>query len=247
MLIFQEGDAPDIGPVRSGRPYFVYWAAEYRAGFAHYGGDEKTRFRVIPAATGKIMYDLDALAGSAGAFHRISSRDAPHNAYTSTADLWKMTARKKYPATMVAGARDAPVRRRRAGIGAAGEGLDLGPVRPRRHRLHVRPGDEQLPPVGRRKGPEGRGRRQARDRPQRRRPLDGPLDRPGVGGRPPAAGPRPDRQGHGLGLPRRQGHQGHLAEEGPGRPRRASSTRRATRSASSAAGSSSRSSRPARR
>jgi len=103
MLIFQEQDAPDIGPVRSGRPYFVYWAAEYRAGFAHYGGDEKTRFRVIPAATGKIMYDLDALAGSAGAFHRISGRKAPHNAYTSTADLWKTTARKKYPATMVAG------------------------------------------------------------------------------------------------------------------------------------------------
>lgn len=120
MLVFQEQDAPDIGPVRSGRPYFVYWAAEYRAAFAHYGGDEKTRFRVIPAATGKIMYDLDALAGSAGAFHRISSRKAPHNAYTSTADLWKMTARKKYPAEMVAGlgtrlfADDAPASERPA-------------------------------------------------------------------------------------------------------------------------------------
>ena len=120
MLVFQELDAPDIGPVRSGRPYFVYWAAEYRAGFAHYGGDEKTRFRVIPAATGRIMYDLDALAGSAGAFHRISSRKAPHNAYTSTADLWKTTARKKYPAEMVAGlgtrlfADDAPASERPA-------------------------------------------------------------------------------------------------------------------------------------
>jgi hypothetical protein len=120
MLIFQEQDAPDIGPVRSGRPYFVYWACEYRAGFGHYGGDEKTRFRVIPAVKGKLMYDLDALAGSAGAFHRISSRRAPHNAYTSTADLWKMTARKKYPAEMVAGlgvrpfADDAPAAERPA-------------------------------------------------------------------------------------------------------------------------------------
>jgi hypothetical protein len=120
MLIFQEGDAPDIGPVRSGRPYFVYWACEYRAGFGHYGGDEKTRFRVIPSVAGKLMYDLDALAGSAGAYHRISSREAPHNAYTSTADLWKTTARKKYPATIVAGlatrpfADDAPASERPA-------------------------------------------------------------------------------------------------------------------------------------
>lgn len=103
MLVFQEMDAPDIGPVRSGRPYFVYWASEYRAGFAHYGGDEKTRFRVIPSVKGKLMYDLDALAGSGGAFHRVSSRKAPHNAYTSTADLWKTAGRKGYPAEMVAG------------------------------------------------------------------------------------------------------------------------------------------------
>jgi Protein of unknown function (DUF3048) N-terminal domain/Protein of unknown function (DUF3048) C-terminal domain len=120
MLVFQELDGKDVGPVRSGRPYFVYWAAEYRAGLAHYGGDEKTRFRVIPSITGKLMYDLDALAGSSGAFHRISSRDAPHNAYTSTADLLKMAARKKYPASMVAGlgarpfADDAPASERPA-------------------------------------------------------------------------------------------------------------------------------------
>lgn len=103
MLVFQERNAADIGPVRSGRPYFVYWAAEYRAGFAHYGGDEKTRLKVIPSVTGKLMYDLDALAGSGGAFHRISSRDAPHNAYTSTADLYATSARRGAPDTMVAG------------------------------------------------------------------------------------------------------------------------------------------------
>ena len=120
MLVFHELDAPDIGPVRSGRPYFVYWAAEYRAGFAHFGGDEKTRFKVIPAATGKIMYDLDALAGAGGAFHRISSRDKPHNAYTSTADLWRTAGRRGAPATIPAGLAtrpfkdDAPVAERPA-------------------------------------------------------------------------------------------------------------------------------------
>ena len=103
MLVFQERDATDIGPVRSGRPYFVYWASEYSAGFAHYGGDEKTRFKVIPAIDGKLMYNLDALAGSPGAFHRISTRTAPHNAYTSTADLYRVAASHAYPVTMVAG------------------------------------------------------------------------------------------------------------------------------------------------
>ncbi|TAK01683.1 MAG: DUF3048 domain-containing protein, partial [Chloroflexota bacterium] len=103
MLVFQEQDATDIGPVRSGRPYFVFWACEYRAGFAHYGGDEKTRFRVIPSVAGKLLYDLDALAGSGGAFHRISSRSAPHNAYTSTASLYKVAAKRGAPAEMVAG------------------------------------------------------------------------------------------------------------------------------------------------
>lgn len=103
MLVFQENDAPDIGPVRSGRPYFVYWAAEYRAGFAHYGGDEKTRFKVIPSMSGKLMYNLDALEGSGAAFHRISSRDKPHNAYTSTADLYRVAKLRRYPAEMVSG------------------------------------------------------------------------------------------------------------------------------------------------
>jgi hypothetical protein len=102
MLVFQEMDGADIGPVRSGRPYFVYWAAEYRAGFGHYGGDEKTLKKVIPPISGTLIYDLDALGGSGSAFHRISSREAPHNAYTSTADLYKVAAKRGAPATMVA-------------------------------------------------------------------------------------------------------------------------------------------------
>jgi hypothetical protein len=103
MLVFQELDAPDIGPVRSGRPYFVYWAAEYRAGFAHYGGDEKTLRKVIPAISGSLIYNLDALFGSGSAFHRISTRKAPHNAYTSTADLRATAAKRGIPGEMVAG------------------------------------------------------------------------------------------------------------------------------------------------
>jgi Protein of unknown function (DUF3048) N-terminal domain/Protein of unknown function (DUF3048) C-terminal domain len=102
MLVFQEQDAPDIGPVRSGRPYFVNWAAEYRAGFGHYGGDVKT-LAYIPTINGSLIYDLDALRASGSAYHRIKTRVAPHNGYTNTAALYKTAAAHDYPSAMVDG------------------------------------------------------------------------------------------------------------------------------------------------
>jgi hypothetical protein len=101
MLVFQELDGPDIGPVRSGRPYFVNWAAEYRAGFAHYGGDLKMQ-QYVPTINGRLLYDINALGAGAGAYHRISSRARPHNGYTSTEALWTTAARLGAPAAMVA-------------------------------------------------------------------------------------------------------------------------------------------------
>jgi hypothetical protein len=100
MMVFQEGESRDIGPVRSGRLYFVHWAAEVRAAVAHYGGDRQT-LSWIRWSNG-LVTNLDALAGSGAAFHRIKSRKAPHNAYTSTGALRKMIAKKGGPATLAA-------------------------------------------------------------------------------------------------------------------------------------------------
>jgi hypothetical protein len=102
MFVFQGQDGPEIGPVRSGRPYFVKWATEYRAGFGHYGGDGHT-LAYIPKVNGRLIFNLDALAGSNGAYHRVSSREAPHNAYTSTKALWSKASDHGYPATMAEG------------------------------------------------------------------------------------------------------------------------------------------------
>ncbi len=102
MLIFQEGDASKVGPVRSGRPYFVRWAAEYRAAFGHYGGDAKT-LSYIPTIHRKLIYNVDALFGGGAAFKRDSARKAPHNAYTTT-DRFRATAEKLgAPKAIVAG------------------------------------------------------------------------------------------------------------------------------------------------
>ena len=104
MMVFQEGTAvasdkqnSAIGPVRSTRPYYVYWADEYRALLGHFGGDRKSRLQVIPENAGYI-YNMDGIARPC-AYHRITTRIRPHNAYTSTAALLKCAARKGYPAT----------------------------------------------------------------------------------------------------------------------------------------------------
>jgi hypothetical protein len=103
MLVFQDEVASTIGPVRSGRPYFVHWACEFRAGFAHYGGDLKTLTQVIPPLAGTLMFNLDALADANDAFHRVKTVKAPHNAYTSTDDLRATATRLGAPDAMVGG------------------------------------------------------------------------------------------------------------------------------------------------
>ncbi len=98
MMIWQEGTASEIGPARSARPYYVYWAAEYKALYGHIGGDGHSILGVIPAMAANI-YNMDELNGGSCAYHRITTRPAPQNDYTSSAALIDCAAKKKYPAT----------------------------------------------------------------------------------------------------------------------------------------------------
>ncbi len=99
-MIFQEGTATSIGPVRSARPYYVFWAEEYKAVYGHFGGDSKARHVTIPAASAaKAIYNLDDLSGGSCAYHRVSTRPGPHNAYTSTGALIACIKKKGYPTT----------------------------------------------------------------------------------------------------------------------------------------------------
>jgi hypothetical protein len=58
MMVFQEGTASDIGGVRSARPWFVRWAAEYKALYGHDGGDTKVRTVTIPTMA-SYFYNMD--------------------------------------------------------------------------------------------------------------------------------------------------------------------------------------------
>ena len=104
MMVFQEGDSKVVGPVRSGRPYFVRWAAEFRSAFGHYGGDVKTLQQVIPALNRTLIYNVDAMFGGGRAYHRDKRRVAPHNAYTATVLFRKVARQLGAPAAMAADA-----------------------------------------------------------------------------------------------------------------------------------------------
>ena len=97
MLVFQENNATDIGPIRSSRPDYVYWAAEYKALYAHDGGSPKALHVAIPAMANNI-YDEDASYGGSCPYHRITARSSPQNEYTNSAVMISCAASRGYPA-----------------------------------------------------------------------------------------------------------------------------------------------------
>jgi hypothetical protein len=109
LLVFQEGDSSAVGPVRSARIYLAQWASEIRAAFGHYGGDRLTR-KWIAANTKKLLWSVDGLGAGNPAYHRTRDRKAPHNAYTSTADLRRVATKLGAPATFGANLHVRPFR-----------------------------------------------------------------------------------------------------------------------------------------
>ncbi|MEK7594020.1 MAG: DUF3048 domain-containing protein [Patescibacteria group bacterium] len=98
LALFQDTAPADIGPIRSARPYYVQWALGFDAAYAHVGGSPEALANI--RAWG--VKDLDQFANS-GAYHRISSRAAPHNVYSSIATLNQLEASKGYIGSIFTG------------------------------------------------------------------------------------------------------------------------------------------------
>jgi hypothetical protein len=82
MAVFQNNQSSQIGPVRSARPYFIDWLLPFNAAYAHVGGS--------PAALSQITADnvRDMNEFYFGSYYtRITTREAPHNVYTSLNEL----------------------------------------------------------------------------------------------------------------------------------------------------------------
>lgn len=91
LALFQDTAPDNVGPIRSARPYYEQWALGFDAGYAHVGGSPEALADI--KAWG--VRDLDQFANS-GSYHRVSSRAAPHNVYTSIAALNQLEVQKGY-------------------------------------------------------------------------------------------------------------------------------------------------------
>lgn len=85
LAIFDSNADKKIGPVRSARPYFVNWAAEFGGAFVHAGGSEAGLAEL--AASDLLNFDEDGTM-----VYRDFQFLAPHNLFVNLADI-----RKKVP------------------------------------------------------------------------------------------------------------------------------------------------------
>ena len=95
MAIFQDVSGLDkIGSVRSCRHYYIYFAKEFDAIYAHYGQSIYAK----PILEQKNVHNISGLDGSIEgiAFYRDKSRRSPHNAFTGGEELLAATEKKGY-------------------------------------------------------------------------------------------------------------------------------------------------------
>lgn len=92
LAVFPEDAAvAKIGPVRSARPYYLDWAAEFDALYAHVGGSPEA---LELLARGGIK-DFNEYSNGDN-FWRDKARYAPHNVYTSTEQL-RLGHERRFP------------------------------------------------------------------------------------------------------------------------------------------------------
>lgn len=98
LALYQEQKPQLIGPVRSVRMYYVDWLAAFNASVAHIGGSAAALREV---RNGNYR-DIDQFF-NAQTYWRASDRYAPHNVYTSFANLDALNAAKGYTTSTFTG------------------------------------------------------------------------------------------------------------------------------------------------
>ncbi len=120
FALFQ-GDADVVGPVRSVRHYFLDLVMEHEAILVHCGQSPQAEAD-IPALK---INNINELSGTQGKyFWRSKDRQAPHNLYTSTAQLRQAAAQSGYAANLSA-ATPAPIFRRGTMPASAAAATDI--------------------------------------------------------------------------------------------------------------------------
>lgn len=93
LAVFERGmSVPEIGPVRSARPYLIDIVSELGPSlFVHFGGSPEALSRLSASAALREI-DRDGISNAGSYFRRDDKRSAPHNAYTSSTDVESMFA-----------------------------------------------------------------------------------------------------------------------------------------------------------
>lgn len=91
MALYQDTAPNYVGPIRSARPYFVSWAMGFDAAYAHVGGSPQALQDIQSWGT----KDLNQFYYG-NYYTRISTRVAPHNVYTSLAELHSLESTLGY-------------------------------------------------------------------------------------------------------------------------------------------------------
>jgi len=98
LALYQDTAPSSIGPIRSVRPYYEQWALGFDASLSHVGGSPEA---ISDLSTWNVK-NMDQFYN--GAYYtRITSRDAPHNVYTSLTELHELEAAKGFTSTSFSG------------------------------------------------------------------------------------------------------------------------------------------------
>lgn len=95
MALFKGANVEKIGPVRSARHYFLDYAMENDAIYAHFGESPQAKSDMSKFS----IHDIDGIAEDGTTFWRVKDKSAPHNAATSTEKLLQSAKNKNYRTT----------------------------------------------------------------------------------------------------------------------------------------------------
>lgn len=89
LAFWGEGDeVPEIGPIRSARPYFIDWAKSYKSTLVHVGGSPEALLRI----KNEKVLSLDGMRDGE-VFFRDGRRFAPHNTYALAKKIFESVKR----------------------------------------------------------------------------------------------------------------------------------------------------------
>lgn len=95
MALFKGVNVDKIGPVRSARHYFLDYAMENDAIYAHFGWSPQAQSDITKYS----IQNINGIAEDGTTFWRVKDKYAPHNAVTSTEKLLASAKNKNYRTT----------------------------------------------------------------------------------------------------------------------------------------------------